>query len=105
MTIHKLSHTRDDVDRLYESRKEGGRGLTIIKDSVDVSIVRLEDYVEKREWRLIVATRNDTDNTKTNRMTISRKQKRKEKQLCVRFKRLISNIIQENLDMAKKRKP
>ena len=38
MTMHKELHLRDDVDRLYVSRKEGGRGLDSIEDSVDASI-------------------------------------------------------------------
>ena len=47
--MHKVLHPRDDVDRLYVSRKEGGRGLASIEDSVDASIQRLEDYIEKNE--------------------------------------------------------
>ena len=43
MTMHKVLHSRDDVDRLYVSRKEGGKGLASIEDSVDASIIRLED--------------------------------------------------------------
>ena len=74
MTMHKTLHPRDDVDRLYVSRKEEGR-IANIEDSVDASIQRLEDYIEKQEGGLIIATRNNTDNTKTNRTTISRKQK------------------------------
>ena len=35
MSMHKVLHPRDDVDRLYVSRKEGGGGLVIIEDSVD----------------------------------------------------------------------
>ena len=81
--MHKALHPRDDVDRLYVSRKEGGSGLTIIEDSVDASIQRLEDYIEKRERRLITATRNNTDNMRTNKTTITRKQKWKEKQMDV----------------------
>ena len=46
MTMHKALHPRDDVDRLYVSRKEGRRGLASIKDNVDASIQRLEDYIE-----------------------------------------------------------
>ena len=38
MIMHKALHPRDDVDRLYVSRKEGGRGLASIEDSVDTSI-------------------------------------------------------------------
>ena len=41
LTMHKALHPRDDVDRLYVSRKEGGRGLASIEDSVDASIQRL----------------------------------------------------------------
>ena len=47
MTMYTALHPRDDVDRLYVSRIEGGRGLIIIEDSDDASIQRLEDYTEK----------------------------------------------------------
>ena len=74
MTMHKAFHPRDGVDRLHVSRK-GGRELTSIEDSVDASIQRIEDFTEKRgEW-LITATRNNTDNTRTNWTTITRNQK------------------------------
>ena len=82
MTMHKALHPRDDIDRLYVSRKEGRRGLASIEDNVDASIRRLEDYIEKHERGLITAIRNDTDNT-MNRMTITRKQKNgKENNSC-----------------------
>ena len=42
MTMHKALHPRDDVDRLYVSRKEGRRELADIEDSVDALIQRLE---------------------------------------------------------------
>ena len=92
MTMHKALHPRDDVDRLYVSRKEGGRGLASIEDSVDASIQRREDYIEKTQGGLITAIRNDTDNTMDNRMIITRKQKWEGKQLYGRFNRLINNI-------------
>ena len=91
MTMHKALHPRDDVDRLYVPRKEGGRGLASIEDSLDASIQRLEDYIEKHERGLITAIRNDTDNTIHDRMT-TRKRKWEKKQLYGRFKRLINNI-------------
>ena len=62
------------VDKLYGSIKEGGKGLASIEDSVDASIQRLEDYIEKHERGLITAIRNDTDNTIDDRMTTTRKQ-------------------------------
>ena len=73
--IIKALHPRDDVDGLYVSRKEEGRGLASIEYSVDASIQRLEDYIEKHERGLITAIRNDTDYTIEDRMTTTRKQK------------------------------
>ena len=78
MAMNKALHPRDNVGRLHVSRKEGERGFSSSEDSVDASIQGLEDYKEKRREGLIIAIRNDTDNTKTNRMTITRKQNRKE---------------------------
>ena len=94
MTMHKALHPRDDVYRLYVSRREGRSELTSIEDSVDAK-VRLEDYIEKCEGRLITATRNNTDDTMTRKPDLTRKQKREEKQLYGRLKRLISNISHE----------
>ena len=71
--MHKALHPRDDVDRLYVSRKEGGRGLASIEDTVDASIQRLEDYIEKHKRGLITTIRNDTDNTIDERVTTTRK--------------------------------
>ena len=80
----KALHPRDDIDRLYVSRKEGGRGLASIEDSVDTSIQRLEDYIEKNEGGLIRVTRNYSDNTKANRTRITKK-KLEEKQFYGRL--------------------
>ena len=60
MTMHKTLHPRDDVDRLYVSRRKGRRGLANIEDSVDTSLQRLEGYIEKCAGRL-TATGNNTD--------------------------------------------
>ena len=76
VTMHKTLHPRDDVDKLYIClQKEGGRGLDSIEDSIDASIQRLEDYIEKQERGLITAIRNDMDNTIDDRITTTRKQK------------------------------
>ena len=90
--MHKALNARDNADRLYVSRKGGGRGLASIEDSVDASIQWLEDYIQKHDGGLITATRNDTDNTMNNTMTITRRQKWEGKQLYWSFKRLINNI-------------
>ena len=75
------------TDYMYQKRREE-YNLPAWNDNVDASIQRFEDYREKHEGGLITAP----GNTKTNRMTIIRKQKCEEKQLYGRFKRLISNI-------------
>ena len=95
MTMLEALDPRDDIDRLYVSRREGERGLASIEYSMETSIHRLEDYIEKRRGRLITATRNNRDDTMTTRTTINRKQKWEEKQLYGRFKRLTSDISHE----------
>ena len=87
MTIHKALHPRDNVDRLYVSRNEGGRGLASIEDSVD-ALIWLKDDIEKYKGGLITTIKNDMD----NRMTITWKQKWEEKQHYGCFKWLINNI-------------
>ena len=57
--MHKTLHPRDGVDRLYVSRKEGGRRLAGIEDCVDVSTQELENYIKKtkkkKKERLLTA--------------------------------------------------
>ena len=89
--MYKALHPRNYVDRLYVSRKEGGRGLVSSEDSVDASIKRLEDNTEKRGGRLITTTRGPTERK------LPKKQKLEEKQLYGRFKRLISDISHEKM--------
>ena len=51
--MHKTLYSRNDVDRLYVSRKEGGRGFACIQVSLDALIQRLNDYIKKsaeEEW-------------------------------------------------------
>ena len=47
--MHKVLHPRDDVDRLYVSRKERRRELTSIEDSVDALIKPYELWIGKHE--------------------------------------------------------
>ena len=96
MTMQVTLHPRDDIDRLYASGKEGGRGLANIEDSNNVSIQRLEDYIKKGEEKLITAANNSTDSIRTNRTaTKTRKKKWDEKQLYRYFKRQTVKISNE----------
>ena len=45
MTMHKVLHPRDDIDRLYVSRKEGGRRLASIEVYVSASIQGFENNI------------------------------------------------------------
>ena len=58
-TIYGALYPKSDVDRLYIPRKEGGRGLITIEDSVELAIRGLEVYVHASEERLIQAARGD----------------------------------------------
>ena len=72
MKMRKSLHPKDDIERLYVSRKEVGRGLAGIKDSVNASRQRLKDFVIMNKGRLITVTRNNTDNTRINEAVITK---------------------------------
>ena len=62
MTMHEVLHPRNDIDRLYLSRKEGGRGQTSIEDCIYASTQGLKDYAKKSKEILITATNNSINN-------------------------------------------
>ena len=85
----------------YVSRKEGGKGLASIEDSVDTSIRRLEDYIKMNQERLMTASRNNADNTRIDR-TITRKLKLEEKQFMDISSDKYGKSHAKNLNLAKK---
>ena len=48
ITMHKTLHLRDDVDRMYVSRKGVGRGLASIEESID-TMTRILNKKEQRK--------------------------------------------------------
>ena len=46
-------HPRDNIDRLYVSRKERGRRHASIKDYVDAQSNGLKNYIEKNKKKII----------------------------------------------------
>ena len=92
-------------DRLYVSRKEGGRGLTSIEDGIEASIPLLEDYIEKRGGRLITATRNYTDDTWISRTEITRKKVGRKITPWTFQATNNRHLTRENVDAAKQWKP
>ena len=57
MTMNKELHPRSDVDRLYVSRMEGGRGLIGCKMCVKAEENSLGWYVKHHSEPLVVAVR------------------------------------------------
>ena len=49
LTMHHGFHPRDDVDRLYLPRTEGGRGLKAIEDTVKEEEIALKEYVSRND--------------------------------------------------------
>ena len=62
LTMYNGLHLRSDVDRVYLPRKDGGRGLMCVEDTVKKANFGLERYVKERKERLIVAARGDNEN-------------------------------------------
>ena len=60
----KVLHLRDDIDRLYEARKEVGSGLANIKHFVHTSIQRLTIYLG-RNWHKVLLFRRGGGRTPT----------------------------------------
>ena len=59
MTINKALHLRENIVRLYVSRKEGGRGLTSIKDNKKAKKI---DYTQQNSKCMFCCERDETIN-------------------------------------------
>ena len=92
LTMYFTLYPRDDIDQLYVLRKEGWRRLACIEDSVNRSKRQVEDNKKSKE-RLITATKNNTNNKRVNRTTITTQQK----QLYGHFKRQTSKMSHEKI--------
>ena len=58
MTMHNALHPKSNVDCLYIPKKEGGRGLQGVKESVKLTNLGLENYVKGSTVRLLTAARS-----------------------------------------------
>ena len=57
MTTHKTLYWKNDIDRLYVSRRESER-FASIEDCIDVTIQEHEGYVNKNKRRFMISARN-----------------------------------------------
>ena len=53
--MHKGLFSKSNVGRLYIPRKEGGRGLLSLEDTINLAVIELERYVRNSEERLLSA--------------------------------------------------
>ena len=80
--------------------------LTVIWFQIIIIIIiqRLEDCIQKRGRRLITATRNNTNDTRTSGTIITRKVGRKTTLWTFQTTNK-RHLTRENVDVAKKKKP
>ena len=58
MTVHNSFHPKSNVDPFYIPRKEAGRGFEGIKEVVNLTNLRLENYVKESRERLLTLARS-----------------------------------------------
>ena len=57
ITMHRALNPKSDVARIYLSRKEGGRALISVEETVKLTILGLERYALTSEEGLLIAAR------------------------------------------------
>ena len=80
LTMHNGFHPKSNVDRLYLSRIEGGRGLIGVQDTVETAILGLRNNVRNSKERLLIAAHTmeeDDDRETPNEYKKREKNKRK----------------------------
>ena len=66
ITTNEALHPRDDIDRLYVSRKEAKRrGLTRIEDCLEEAIKELKGNIKRAKERQITVDNTIIDITRT----------------------------------------
>ena len=85
MTMYKVWYLRDDAGRLYVLRKGGQREFACIKDGVDLSIRRLEDYVKKSKKRFWLQWSEIT-------LTTQRSREQQQNDHIIRHKKIVYSI-------------
>ena len=78
--MHNGFHPKSNVDQLYISRSEDGRGLIGVQDTVETAILGLRNYVRNSKERLLIAAytiEEDEDRETPNEYKKRKKNKRK----------------------------
>lgn len=114
MTIHGMLHPKADVDRLYVTRKNGGRGLRQLEAAHTVAIYRTAHYIEHKaaQDHIINTVKTHEDNKPTQNSITKKGIRIREKFFNERDNlaaestpATISNKIKKEIENNWKRKP
>ena len=100
MTMHKALHPKSDVDRLYISRRDGGRGLVSVEDAIETAIRGLENYAHESEERLLCGARSPDANREKLPVKEFKREKAKEREESWRTKTLHGQFLRQTEDIA-----
>ena len=98
MTMRKALHPKSNAHLLYIPKKEGGRRLQGVEETVNVTNLGLENYVKESRQRLLAAARSvDIDLIKPIRETTTKakKQKKEEKTISWEEKMLHGQFVRQ----------
>ena len=100
MTIHNALHPKSNVDRLYLPRKDGGRGLLGVQDTVNIAKVSLKRYVNNSTERLLSSLRIIEDDEVIESKADAKKRKRTERKENWKEKTLHGQFLRQTDDIA-----
>ena len=88
--MHSAFYPKSNVDQLYLSKIEGGRGLIGVQDTVEIAILGLRNYVRNSKERLLIAARTieDDEDRETPNKYKKRKQNERICKMCEKLKRV-----------------
>ena len=98
MTMRKALHPKSNAHLLYIPKKEGGRRLQGVEETVNVTNLGLENYVKESRQRLLAAARSvDIDLIEPIRETTTKakKQKKEEKTISWGEKMLHGQFVRQ----------
>ena len=100
MTMHNALHPKSNVDRLYLPRKDGGRGLLGVEDTVHIASASLQRYVKCSTERLLSSLAT-LEGDEINEPEVDlKKQKRMEREESWKEKALHGQFLRQTDDVA-----
>ena len=100
LTMHNGFHLKSNVDRLYLSRSESGRGLTGVQDTVETANLGLGNYVRNSKERLLIAARTIEEDGGRETPIEYKKRKTNERKTQWAQKQLHGQFIRQTMDKA-----